>query len=135
MGTNDKSSDKPTTARDPGAPVPYSRLALGLVVVYALVRLADPHQRWAALLLGGDRVEHAVVAYLIVLSLLGAFPRISLWLPAIAMTAVGVLTEIVQSHPRIVGAFQPGDIFANAAGAVIATVPIWLFRTRRAERA
>jgi len=115
-------------------PLPYSRIVLGLVVLYALVRLIDPYQRWARLQLGGDRVEHAVVAYLITLGVLAAFPRVRLWIPAIAMSCLGALTEAIQAHPQIVGAAQPGDIVANAAGAVIATVPIWLFRRGRAER-
>jgi hypothetical protein len=105
-------------------------LALALVVAYAVARLIDPEQRWASLMLGGDRVEHATVAYVITLSSLAAFPRLNLWAPAAALTVFGALVEVVQASPLIVGGAQPGDVAANTAGALAATVPIWLLRGR-----
>ena len=110
-----------------------SRVALGLVALYAFVRLVDPHQRWAALQLGGDRVEHAIVAYLITSFALASFPRLALWAPAIAFSCLGVAVEAVQAHPAIIGAAQPGDVLANALGAVAATFPVWLHRRRLAR--
>ncbi len=109
-----------------------ARSLLALVVLYALARLADPHQRWAALPLGGDRVEHAAVAYLLTLFALAAFPRLKLWTPALALTAFGVLVEGVQALPGVVGGPQPGDVVANMAGALLATVPVALLRRRGA---
>ncbi|CAN7407001.1 hypothetical protein LJR225_002591 [Phenylobacterium sp. LjRoot225] len=100
--------------------------ALILVALYALLRLADPLQRWAALVLGGDRVEHMIVAYLIVSLTLVACPRVKLWTPAIVVAGLGAAVELVQAHPAIVGAAQPGDAMANAAGALAATLPMWL---------
>jgi hypothetical protein len=108
-----------------------ARVALGLVAVYALVRLIDPQQRWAALVMGGDRVEHMIVAYLITSLVLVAWPRVRLWIPAAAYCALGLAVELVQAHPAVIGAAQPGDVAANAAGAVLATLPMWLARFRR----
>jgi hypothetical protein len=105
--------------------------ALLLVAIYAALRLADPEQRWAAMVLGGDRVEHMVVAYLIVGLSLVAFPRIRLWTPALAFIAFGALVELVQASPLIVGGAEAGDVVADAAGAVAATAPMWLARYRR----
>lgn len=105
--------------------------ALALVAVYAALRLADPEQRWAALKLGGDRVEHMAVAWLIVGLSLVAFPRVRLWTPALAFTAFGALIELVQASPLVVGGAEVGDVVADAAGALAATLPMWLARYRR----
>lgn len=105
-------------------------LLLAAVAVYAAVRLADPHQRWASIPVGGDRVEHAAVAYLLVMFSFVGFPRLPLWLPAAGLIAFGVLVEAVQALPGVVGAPQPGDVAANAVGALAATVPAWLARRR-----
>jgi len=105
-------------------------LLLTAVVVYAAVRLADPHQRWASIPVGGDRVEHAAVAYLLVMLSLSGFPRLPLWLPATGLIAFGVLVEAAQALPGVVGAPQPGDVLANAVGALAATLPAWLARRR-----
>lgn len=107
-------------------------LALFMVAAYAALRLIDPLQRWAALQLGGDRVEHMIVAYLIVGLSLVAFPKIQLWIPALLFTCAGVAVELVQAIPGVVGGPQFGDVAANAAGALAATVPMWLARFRRA---
>jgi hypothetical protein len=64
-------------------------IALVLVAIYALARLADPHQRWAALVMGGDRVEHMIIGYLVVGLTLVAFPRVGLWTPALAFAGLG----------------------------------------------
>jgi hypothetical protein len=105
--------------------------ALALVAIYAALRLADPLQRWAAWTLGGDRVEHMIVAYLIVGLSLAAFPRCRTWTPALAFTAFGALVELVQASPLIVGGVEVGDVVADAAGALAATLPMWLARYRR----
>lgn len=105
-------------------------LALTAVVIYAALRLADPHQRWAAIPVGGDRVEHAAVAYLLVMFSFVGFPRLPLWLPATGLIAFGVLVEAAQALPGAVGSPQPGDVLANAVGAVAATLPAWLARRR-----
>lgn len=110
-----------------------ARILLALVVIYALARLADPHERWAALMLGGDRVEHAAVSYFVTIFLLAAFPRIPLWAPAVALTVFGVLVEGIQALPGVVGAPQAGDVIANSAGAVLATFPIACLRGRAAR--
>jgi hypothetical protein len=105
-------------------------LLLAAVVVYAVARLADPHQRWASIPVGGDRVEHAAVAYLLVMFGFVGFPRVPLWLPATGLIAVGVAVEAAQALPGVVGAPQPGDVVANAIGALAATLPAWLARRR-----
>ena len=107
-----------------------SRIALALVAVYALTRLADPEQRWAAMVLGGDRVEHGIVVYLVTLLSLAAFPKVRLWTPALTLMAVGVAVELLQALPGVVGGFQAGDIAADVGGAVAATLPVWLLRAR-----
>lgn len=118
--------------RDIHNPRSLALVALILVAIYAVVRLADPYQRWAALVLGGDRVEHLIVGYLLVSCALIAFPRIRLWYPALAYAGLGVVVELIQAHPAIVGDAQPGDVVANASGALAATLPMWLARFRKA---
>jgi len=113
----------------------FSRIALALVAVYALARLADPEQRWAALVMGGDRVEHGIVVYLVTLLSLAAFPKVRLWTPALALIAVGVVVELIQALPGVVGGFQAGDIAADVGGAVAATFPAWLLRERTSRGA
>lgn len=105
-------------------------LMLGVVVIYSAVRLADPQQRWASIPVGGDRVEHAVVVYLLVMLGLVAFPRLPIWLPATGMIAFGVMVEAVQALPAVLGDAQAGDVVADAVGALAATLPIWLARRR-----
>jgi len=108
----------------------FSRIVLALVVVYAVVRLVDPLARWASLYLKVDKIEHAAVAYLVVTFTLASFPRLGLWTPALALSAFGAAVELLQAHPQITGAAQPGDVIANAAGCLIATFPVWLARAR-----
>jgi hypothetical protein len=110
----------------------FAFLALFMVAVYAALRLIDPLQRWASLRLGGDRVEHMIVAYLIVGLTLVAFPKVRLWIPALLLIGAGVAVELAQALPGVVGGPQFGDVAANAAGALAATVPMWLARFRRA---
>ncbi|CAN7182795.1 hypothetical protein LJR219_000374 [Phenylobacterium sp. LjRoot219] len=105
-------------------------LLLATVAAYAAVRLADPQQRWAAIPVGGDRVEHAVVAYLLVMFSFVGLPRLPLWAPAAGLIAFGVLIEAAQALPGVVGSPQPGDVVANAVGALAATLPAWLARRR-----
>jgi hypothetical protein len=119
--------------RDPLMTTPrIARILLALVVIYGLARLADPHERWAALMMRGDRIEHASVAYLATLFSLAAFPRLPIWAPAIALTVFGIAVEAVQALPFIVGDAQGGDIVANSSGAILATFPVWLMRRRGA---
>jgi hypothetical protein len=110
----------------------FALLALFMVALYAAIRLIDPLQRWAALKLGGDRVEHLIVAYLIVGLTLVAFPKVKLWIPALLLVGAGAAVELVQAIPGVVGGPQFGDVAANAAGALAATLPMWLARFRRA---
>jgi hypothetical protein len=80
---------------------------------------------------GGDRVEHAAVAYLLVMLSFVSFPRLPLWAPAAGLIAFGVLVEASQALPGVTGAPQPGDVMANIVGALAATLPAWLARRRR----
>lgn len=107
-----------------------SLLLLAVVAVYAAARLIDPQQRWAAIPVGGDRVEHAAVAYLLVMFSFTGFPRAPLWAPAAGLIAIGVLVEAAQALPGVTGGAQPGDVAANVVGALAATLPAWLARRR-----
>ena len=101
------------------------KIALAVVIAYATARVLDPHQRWASIPVGGDRVEHAAVAYLLTVTALFAFPRAPVWAPAAALILFGVILEAAQAIPGMVGAPQPGDVLANALGAMAATIPAW----------
>lgn len=110
-------------------------VALALTGVYALARLVDTEQRWAALQieLGGDRVEHAALTYLLTIFILAAFPRLPVWAPAAGLTGLGLAVEGVQALPFVVGGAQAGDVVANLLGAALATLPIWMLRGRLAR--
>lgn len=92
------------------------RAALGIVVAFAVVRVLDPYQRWAALPVPGDMVEHAAVVFLLSLVPLAAFPRLKPWTPGAMMLAVGVGLEALQATPFFIGDFQMRDVVADAVG-------------------
>jgi hypothetical protein len=106
---------------------------LGLVAVYALARLLDPQQRWAALPVPGDRVEHALVVYLLMTLIPAAFPRVRLWVPAVALIGLGVGVELIQELPGVVGRAQLGDVAADVAGVLLGLFPMWMARHRCEE--
>jgi hypothetical protein len=105
-------------------------LLLALVVIYGVARLIDPLQRWAAYPVGGDRVEHAIVVYLVVTLVLTLFPRLRLWVPAVAMIGIGVAVELLQALPGVVGGPQLGDVAADVVGVMLAVFPMWLAACR-----
>ena len=102
------------------------RVVLCAVTFFAVARVLDPHQRWAAQELGGDRLEHFAVAYLLTLSLIKGFGPRHFWAPAGLLILVGVLIEGLQALPWFPGAFQLGDLLANTLGALAATLPAQL---------
>ena len=107
------------------------RLLLAATILFAVARVFDPHQRWAAYDLGGDRVEHAIVVYLLVLTSVVAFPRLNVWAPAGALVFIGLSLELLQALPQVVGEAQFGDVVANALGAFAASAAIWCGRAPR----
>lgn len=110
----------------------FARIAFGLVALFAGLRVLDPEQRWAALMMRGDRIEHAAVSYALTALALAAWPSLPVWAPGLGMIVLGVAVEGVQAAPGVVGAPQWGDVVANAVGALAATAPavIQLARTQ-----
>lgn len=100
------------------------RTALAAVVAFAVARVLDPYQRWAALPVPGDMVEHAAVVFLLSLVPLAAFPRLKPWAPGAAMLAIGVGLEILQATPFFIGDFQMRDIVADAVGVGAAWIAL-----------
>lgn len=103
-----------------------ARTALGLVVAFAVARVLDPYQRWAALPVPGDMVEHAAVVFLLSLVPLAAFPRLKPWTPGAVMLAVGAGLEALQALPFFIGDFQLRDIVADAVGVGAAWIALAL---------
>jgi len=113
--------------------LPRLTLARGLlafVALYAVARLADPEQRWARYRVGGDRVEHAVVVYLLMVLIPAAAPELPLWAPAAGLIGLGVAVEMLQALPWIVGDFQLGDIAADVAGVALGAFALCMARRR-----
>jgi hypothetical protein len=107
-----------------------ARLVLAVVALFAAARIIDPEARWAAESLRGDRIEHALIVYLLLVCSLRAFPTLSAWWLAAGLVLLGAAVEAAQALPGVPGDLQTGDFMADLAGIALACLPLWARRRR-----
>ncbi|WP_332763847.1 hypothetical protein [Phenylobacterium sp.] len=108
-----------------------ARLALVVLLAFALHGALDPRHNAQAFPLGPDEIEHVVLAYGLTILLALSFPRISPFAFAAAVLAAGVGLEVSQALKWISGGYELRDALANAAGAAAAVLPLAVARSRR----
>lgn len=106
-----------------------AQIALGLLVLYGVVRVFDTEARWAAGRLPGDTVEHALFVYALLTCALAAFPRLPPFVAGGAMLALGLGVELLQAVPGVPGGFQVRDLVADVVGVLLATAPLMVARS------
>ena len=103
--------------------------ALVLTVAFAALRVFDPEVRWSETILRGDRVEHAVIVYLLVVFATACFPRLQLWLTSLVLVVIGAALEGAQALFGF-GEAQLGDFLADVIGISLAFLPLWVGQGR-----
>lgn len=105
-------------------------LAAGIVLFFAFWAGAGQNHR--NLSLPADKIQHAVGFYVLMLTVLGAFPRWTCWLLAAAVFLLGAGIELVQPLAGRQGSLE--DLLADLAGIAAAVLPCWI-RGRRSRTA
>lgn len=106
-----------------------ARGALLIVILFAAFRFFDTEARWAEAMVRGDRIEHALVLFLLMVFIAGAFPRMAIWKPAVFLLALGTAVEAVQALPQIIGDAHVGDVVSDFVGVGVGFLTVWIVRT------
>lgn len=108
-----------------------ARAALAAVIVAAAWGVFDPDFTGDAFRVRQDQVVHALCVYLLTALAIPAFPRVRAVLIGIGMFGLGCLLEYLQGRGWVPGEMQYGDLYADAAGVLLALVPVLLARGLR----
>lgn len=106
-----------------------ARGALLIIILFAAFRFFDTEARWAEAMVRGDRIEHALVVFLLLVFSAAALPKVVIWKPAVFLLALGVAVEAVQALPQVVGDAQLGDVVSDIIGVGLGSVVVWIVRT------
>ena len=106
------------------------RALLGAIILFAALGVVDPEQRLTSLAVRGDRIIHGLLSYALTLAMIASFPKRPAWVLALAVVAVGVAVEAVQSAGLFAGDSQLGDVAADLIGCLLALGPVLLGKAR-----
>lgn len=110
-----------------------SRLALVMFVLWAITGLLETNHHANRISVASDALEHAVIAFGLVVLSAGALPRASLLVISLGVVAVGVAVEGLQGLAIVPGRFEPSDILADILGVVVAALAVSFGEARTAE--
>lgn len=112
----------------------FARAALLIVILFAAFRFFDTEARWAEAMVRGDRIEHALVVFLLMVFSAAALPKLSIWKPTVFLLALGTAVEAVQALPQIIGDAQVGDVVSDFVGVGLGLLAVWVVRTPPQQR-
>lgn len=110
-----------------------SRLALLMLVLWALSGLLEPNHDASRLTVAADALEHGLIAFGLVILGAGAAPRLPIWAVGSGVIAIGWAVEGLQHLHWIGGQFQASDLLADLVGALIGAAAVSFGEARAAE--
>ncbi|MGA0608390.1 hypothetical protein ACO2Q0_20545 [Phenylobacterium sp. VNQ135] len=106
------------------------RLALGAVLLVAFVGATDANERWAALQLKPDQVNHGLLSFALTFLLLASFRRAKAWQVALVVLAAGFGLEGLQAFGYFAGDAQLKDLVSDMVGVAFAALPVAVGRSQ-----
>lgn len=108
-------------------------IGLSLIAVMGAI---DVNDRFAAVQIRPDRVNHAILSFGLTFLLLASFRTAPARAVALLMLSLGLALEGLQLLGMFAGDAEWGDIGADLAGVLLAAVPVGIGRSqgRRSER-
>lgn len=108
-----------------------ARAALAAVIVAAAWGVFDPSFTGEAFRVRQDQVVHALCVYMLTALAIPALPHARPILIGAMVFGLGCLLEYAQGRGWVPGEMQYGDIHADAAGVLLALLPVLLVRSWR----
>ncbi|MCR5876712.1 hypothetical protein LRS10_22670 [Phenylobacterium sp. J426] len=106
------------------------RLALGAVLLVAFVGATDANERWAALQLKPDQVNHGLLSFGLTFLLLASFRRAKTWQVAAVVLGAGFGLEGLQALGYFAGDAQMKDLVSDVVGVAFAALPVAVGRSQ-----